>query len=185
MLVSLLRRVRGGGHLPQDAQPTRGGAGFAFGELSRSRKPSLSSLTSLPKLNVPFLLWNCSEWSFPPLLRRKRSMSKKGKKKKITAMKRKVIERDRLGMKLVAGGGGSGERWLLLSYSGRAWGASREVSSPVRTRSDILAARTACSLLQLLSELHSWGQNSSSWARSSRFPEAPGSLRGLLPAGGR
>ena len=83
------------------------------------------------------------------------------------------------------GRGGSGERWLLLSYSGRAWGANREVSSPVRTRSDILAARTACSLLQLLSELHSWGQNSSSWARSSRFPEAPGSLRGLLPAGGR
>lgn len=184
MLVSLLRRVRGGGHLPQDAQPTRGGAGFAFGELSCSRKPSLSSLTSLPKQNVPFLLWNCSEWSFPSLPRRKRSMSKKEKKKNHSNEKESDGERQTWD-EACCRWGGRGERWLLLSYSGRAWGANREVSSPVRTRSDILAARTACSLLQLLSELHSWGQNSSSWARSSRFPEAPGSLRWLLPAGGR
>lgn len=35
----------------------------------------------------------------------KTEYEQKRKKKKITAMKRKVIERDRLGMKLVAGGG--------------------------------------------------------------------------------
>lgn len=79
MLVSLLRRVRGGSHLPQDAQPKRGGAGFAFGQLSRSRNPFQSHF--LPKQNVPFLLWNCSEWSFLSLPRRKQSMSKKEKKK--------------------------------------------------------------------------------------------------------
>lgn len=42
-----------------------------------------------------------------------------------------------------------------------ARGTNDEVSSPVRTGSDTLAARTACSLLQLLSELHSWGEDSS------------------------
>lgn len=51
MLVSLLRRVRGGSHLPQDAQPKRGGAGFAFRQLSRSRNPFQSHFP--PKAKRP------------------------------------------------------------------------------------------------------------------------------------
>lgn len=41
-----------------------------------------------------------------------------------------------------------------------AGGTNYEVSLLVRIGSDILAERTACAVLQLLSELHSWGQNS-------------------------
>lgn len=48
----------------------------------------------------------------------------------------------------------------LLTGTRMTWGTNYEVSAPVRTGSDILAASTACSLLQLLSELHSWGEDS-------------------------
>ena len=97
-----------------DTRLMRGGAGFAFGEQSRSRNPFLSSCASLPEQNVPFLLRSCSDWSFLSLPRRKRSTSKrKGKKKKHSNEKESDGERQ-LVMKLAGVGGKWGETTAAL-----------------------------------------------------------------------
>lgn len=76
---------------------------------------------------------------------------------------------------------------LFLTGMRMTWGTNYEVSAPVRTGSDILAASTACSLLQLLSELHSWGENSNLLLglRAQGFSSSPSSTCWPLPAGRR
>ena len=61
-----------------------------------------------PKAKCPISSLELFRVVLPFPAEEKTEYEQKRKKKKITAMKRKVMERDRLGMKLVAGGGGVG-----------------------------------------------------------------------------